>query len=262
MSLKKLSSKKIILALSFSAFLIIFAVYLKQILATSPANQIKEKKKVVQLKSPGLSAGKILKDSTNTLLITTTEKNAPKGPKTITEATARSIVLAYITAKQKGESTKEIEKLLQNMSDDILKIDYTRYESDKLHIAKNMSKPKYKRAIAKSIAPLSKIPEYELDTIAKIIKNDDQKARQTLKTDIKLYTKTIENLLNSEVPKNAIVPHLALVNAYSKLVASFQLVDKSKDDIILVYPSLRMFLEADSEIYDAFDALKDYVEIK
>ncbi len=178
----------------------------------------------------------------------------------ITDEAARSLALAYINSKQEGEEA-EINESLQEISDDFLNVKYTMYDSGDIKIDASVTANDYTKNMRRAIRPLLKIKEYELDTVAKAVKDSDETAFATLNDDIALYTTTINNLLAVAVNQDLAVPHLALINAYSKLVASLELILKSKNDIMLAYPGLKLFLEADREIYSAYDALKLYVEL-
>ncbi len=178
----------------------------------------------------------------------------------LTERAARNLIYTYIIAKQSGKDTKELQKLIENEVEQVLNVQIRKYKKDDLTIIKSFSKQKYKKDMRKALDPLTQITEYELESIAKYIKDNDPEALKNINNDIKLYTQTIINLLQVPIEEKLAIPHLALINAYSKLLASLQLISESKNDIMLVYPGLKLFLEADAEIYSAFDALKLYVE--
>ncbi len=178
----------------------------------------------------------------------------------LTERAARDLIYTYISAKQNGKNTEELQKLIENEVERVLNVQIRTYKKDDLRLDGSFSIRGYKNDMKKALRPLANIKEYELESIAKYIKDNDSVALENIKKDIEIYTKTIVNLLQVPINEELEVPHLALVNAYSKLLASLQLISESKNDIMLVYPGLKLFLEADAEIYSAFDALKLYVE--
>lgn len=261
---RMLKRPKILFSLLFALLLVILAIFIKKQL---PEQQIQNFKKVATThkitdKSPGLISTQLIKPQnleTSTALSPANPQDSDK-PTKITDAAARAIILAYINAKKTGADKKELDKLAKKISSDFLHVSYNRFDKQDIHISKKTGKSDYTKSMRKALTPLTEVPEYELNTIAKIIKDKDSESLIFLKKDIRLYQKTIDNLLQLEVPEKAVVPHLALLNAYNKLLVSFQLINKSKDDIILTYPALRMFLEADAEIQSAFDALNLYAK--
>ena len=250
----------------FSIILIISSYFFKLYLDNKtvknrPAEA--ENKNVILQKKPGLIS-LAEKKLENTDLNPAAPKEGSSGVKkeyNITEETGKDLLLAYIAAKESGKSTKDIESLIEKEMKKLMSVEYRKYKREDLRITKNFNLDDYKKQMRRALMPLTKIKEYELDTVAKIIDQNDKKSIEILKEDEALYTETISRLLQIPVNEDLLVPHLSLINAYSKFLASLQLIERSKNDIILVYPALKIFLEADAEIYSAFDALKIYVEL-
>jgi len=222
----------------------------------------------VSFKKPGLPTDNlndvfVTESSLTTAVKTNSQKLNLEQP--LTDEMARSLLLAYLTRSQTNpnDPAQNTDKLIQEISEDFLNVKYTTYTKEDLNYSNlPIQASEYTKKMRRALSPLYKIKEYELDTVAKAIKDADKNAFNTLNEDIELYTQTIGNLLKIPVDENLLVPHLALINAYSKLVASLELISGAKNDIMLAYPGLKLFLEADNEIYEAYDALKMYVELK
>ncbi len=255
-----LQNPKIRLALIFSFLVILFALLYSQLFTQKALKKVPKKKGVAQTqikKMPGLSSM-----STQDKLLQKFQDNndVTDASSTLTERAARDLIYAYISAKQSGKDIKDLEKILENEVGRVLTVNFVKYNKDDLNISEDFNLQNYKKNMQEALLPLTKIKDYELNTIALYIKEDKPESAKTLKEDIELYTQSITDLLQVPVSEDITVPQLALINAYSKLLASLQLIERSKNDIMLVYPGLKLFLEADAEIYSAFDALKLYVE--
>jgi len=251
------------IALLVSLLAVLLSLYIKLWLnehkQKAPQPQQQKGTDISNLRPPGLDENSIeLSDSEDYSYI-----NESGEKQTMTEEAARALLIAYIDAKQNKKDTAELDSVLAKMSKDFLNLKIQRYIEADINIDKSgaTNTAKYKQSLSRALRPLLKVKEYELETVAKIIKENDEESMKILEEDMLLYRKTIENLLKMKVPKELATPHLALINAYSKFLASLQLIKESKNDIILVYPALKYFLEADAEIYSAFDALQLYVKL-
>ncbi len=189
------------------------------------------------------------------------EKSLLSDENIFTESTARVMVNAYLVSKKEGKDTQSIEKELNRLAQSVLNTDYNLTSKDDLNIKKNIDLNQYKKEMGKALSKLLQIKEYELDTIAKIVKDKDEQAYLTLAKDIVIYNEVINDLKQIPVNEDLAVPHLQLINSYEKLVTSMELIIKSKNDIILLYPGLKALIEADKGIQAAFEALKWYIEI-
>ena len=188
-------------------------------------------------------------------------KTLPKNPE-ITRSATKTLISAYMSAKQKGKDPKKIGELIDKLSDKILKVHTIEITTKDLKVKKNINIEKYKQEMKKALTPIQNIKEYELNTIAKAIVNKDESAYKTLAYDISIYRDVVENLKNVEINKNLLTPQLKLINGYQKIVDSLMLILESKNDIILSYPGIKAFNEADANIYSAFEALKFYIDLK
>ena len=260
----KAVSPKILFYLILSVALILSSYAFKKYVPENRLFSMQDKQETKQLishKKPGLKSFKHKLGNSGLNSNMASSSGLLNEASTITEKTTRDLLLAYIANKQKGKNTKDIEDLIEKESQKLFKVQYSKYTEQDLKISKDFSLTRYRRQMQNALMPLTKIKEYELDTVALIIDKQDKDAMRRLKEDEELYTESINRLLQIPVNKDLLTPQLALINAYSKFLASLQLIEETKNDIILVYPALKMFLEADSEIYSAFDALKIYVEL-
>lgn len=264
--MNKVMSPRILAYILFSIALISSSYFFKLYLDNKtseyrPAEA--DNKNVILEKKPGLIslAEKKLANKDLNSVAQKEDSSSVNNEYSITEETGKDLLLAYIAAKESGKSTEDIEPLVEKEMKKLMDVEYRKYEREDLSITKNFKLEDYKKQMRRALTPLTKIKEYELDTVAKIIDQNDEKSMEILREDEALYTETISRLLQVPVNEDLLVPHLSLINAYSKFLASLQLIERSKNDIILVYPALKIFLEADAEIYSAFDALKIYVEL-
>jgi len=244
-------STKVKYSILLSAIILIISFYLYENKITTTHKKSSPNYQILEQ----VSDEKYLKEAQQ--IIKTLPKNSE-----ITRSATKALVSAYISAKQKGKDPKKIGELIDKLSNNILKVHTVEITDKDLVVKKNIDLKKYKKEMRKALMPIYKIKEYELNTIAKAIVNKDESAYKTLAYDISIYKEVVENLKNVEINKNLLVPQLKLINGYQRIIDSLMLILESKNDIILSYPGIKAFNEADTDIYSAFEALKFYIDLK
>ncbi len=195
----------------------------------------------------------------NVTLLKQTNSGGREGSDILTKQAAQSLLLAY---EKKGGDQKEFKEVMDHLAESLLDYPINTHNPKELHIAKQINPEEYKLGIRRALEPLTELKEYELDTVVKYINEHKPGDLDTLKKDRALYRSAISRLLKLKTNKELSTPQLKLINAYEKIDSAFLLTIKSKNDIILGYPALKRLLEAEKEVYKAFDELKLYFKLK
>lgn len=210
----------------------------------------------------GISDGEALADARRILRGDTKTQEGISGEQlTKTDILARELIGAYIQAKQFGEYDAQLFNDIVAVSAknqfEPMRPAYT--AQDITTIAPSTSTANtYVHTVREALDPLTKIPEYELETFGRASRDNDDEAYATLFENATLYKNTAEQILKIPVPGDATETHLLLVNGLSMFARSLELLANSSTDPAQAFAAIKLFLESEEQVRAAFAGISVY----
>ncbi len=152
--------------------------------------------------------------------------SAPLPPPTATDKLAQNIFESYVSAKQSGvDITSDVATQIANS---VLSQSYTDSSSSKMYslsdlniktVASKQDMKNYGNAVGTALSiPLPADGEFELQIFSAFAVSNDETTLSKLTENIDRYRKIISSLLAMPAPKTFTQAHLALVDAFSKVL--------------------------------------------
>lgn len=178
-----------------------------------------------------------------------------------TDILARELIGAYIQAKQFGGYDpalfQEIVSIsAQNQFDVVL----TKHTLQSLHIVEptEATADTYVHEVRALLEPLTKIPEYELETYGRAVTTQNTDDYTTLADNARIYTHAGDELLRVSVPRDATDTHLMLVNGLGAFAHALSLLSESTEDPAEAFSAIKLLLESEEQVRAAFAGISVY----
>ncbi len=178
-----------------------------------------------------------------------------------TDILARELIGAYIQAKQFGDYDpalfQEIVSVSAQNQFDVVLIKHTHQS---LHIVEptEATADAYVHEVRALLEPLTKIPEYELETYGRAVTTQNTGDYATLADNARIYTHAVDELIRVSVPRDAADTHLMLVNGLSAFAHALTLLSESTEDPAEAFSAIKLLLESEEQVRAAFAGISVY----
>jgi len=178
-----------------------------------------------------------------------------------TDILARELIGAYIQAKQFGDYDPALFQEIvsvsaQNQFDVVL----TKHTLESLRIVESTeaTADTYVHEVRALLEPLTKIPEYELETYGRAVTTQNTDDYATLADNARIYTHAADELLHVSVPRDATDTHLMLVNGLGAFAHALSLLSESTEDPAEAFSAIKLLLESEEQVRAAFAGISVY----
>lgn len=209
----------------------------------------------------GVTDGVALAQARALLQGSTNDSTVSDANLTKTDILARELIGAYIQAKQFGEYDAQLFNDIVTVSAknqfESTTPSYTASDLTRILPTKEGADA-YVQSVRQALDPLTTIPEYELETFGRAVKEQNKQDFDTLLAHAALYNDTAKSLLEISVPNDAVETHLLLVNGLATFAHSLELLASSAEDPAQSFAAIKLFLESEEQVRAAFAGVSVY----
>lgn len=189
--------------------------------------------------------------------------NDPDGLSNIRNNVLGTLLGSYVALKGAGTYTPaQGEAIASAIAEDLrASVSYRAYTTSDVQTDANVSLPRmlsYRSDMQTALEPILKNTEQELEIFAYYIETKDAGYLEELRSMATNYRAATENTLHVVVPKDAVLHHIAIMNALSEFEMILERMASYADDPFATAALLRTFNDAEMNVLLSFDALATY----
>ena len=193
--------------------------------------------------------------------------NDPDGISNIEDNVSRALLGSYATLSDTGFYTpQDGEKIANDIASSLrANVSYKTFVASDLSVDNDTSYDrmlKYRGDLRIALEPLLGNPGYELSLFANYVESHDPSYLDKLKKAAENYEAALENAAKLSVPKDAVTPHTAVLNALSKFGTIVRRLSEHADDAFASAALLQTYNASESNLLTSFNSLAMYYRTK
>lgn len=185
----------------------------------------------------------------------------------IGSAVLDGLVDKYFSLQQQGLYTPEVAaKTAEKMAQDLqAPLSFHTYKAEDIQTTSDTSYARmlaYRNDLQLSLAPLLKNTEAEYEVFAYYVSTKDRKNLEKLHAAAENYRTAAQATAHVIPPKDALPPHLAVLNSLEEFAAALDALAANADDPFAAVVLLRTYNQAEADVLTSFASLAKYYREK